>query len=74
MRIKRKSHNLDEDLLRRARRELGARTETDAIHRALEAVLVGERIVADLRTAARGRVAFRPEFVRAMRRERRGAR
>ena len=31
MRIKRKSHNLDEDLLRRARRELGAGTETDAI-------------------------------------------
>jgi len=73
VRIKRKSHNLDEDLLRRARRELGVGTETDAIHRALEAVLVGERIVADLR-AARGRVAFRPEFVRAMRRERRGGR
>ena len=73
MKIKRKSHNLDEDLLRRARRELGANTETDAIHRALEAVLIGERIVADLR-ASRGRVAFRPEFVRAMRRERRGAR
>jgi Arc/MetJ family transcription regulator len=73
MGIKRKSHNLDEDLLRRARRSLGTATETDTIHRALEAVLVGERFLADLQ-AVRGRVSFRPGFIREMRRERRNPR
>jgi Arc/MetJ family transcription regulator len=66
--IKRKSHNLDEALLRRAKRVLGTKTETDAIHQALRAVLVGERIFGDLRAAA-GPGLFRPQFVRAMRRE-----
>ena len=70
MNVKRKSHNLDETLLRRAQRVLGASTETDAIHGALRAVLVGEEMVADLE-AARGKDVFRPEFVRQMRAERR---
>jgi Arc/MetJ family transcription regulator len=62
MGVKRKSHNLDEALLRRAQRVLGAATETDAIHGALRAVLVGEEMVADLE-ATRGMDVFRPEFV-----------
>lgn len=69
MTIKRKSHNLDEALLRRAKRVLGARTETDAIHEALRAVVLGEAIVADLE-AARGPGTFRPELVRRVRAER----
>ena len=72
MSVKRKSHNLDEALLRRAKRVLGTITETDTIHGALRAVLVGEAIVADLE-AARGKRVFRPEFVREMRAERRGS-
>lgn len=71
MAIKRKSHNLDEQLLRRAQRVIGAATETAAIHAALRAVLVGERMVADL-DAVRGRVRFRRAFVRELRRERAG--
>ena len=73
MTMKRKSHNLDETLLRRAKRVLGATTETEAIHDALRAVLIGEDIVADLE-AARGKDVFRPEFVRRMQAERRRAR
>jgi Arc/MetJ family transcription regulator len=73
MSVKRKSHNLDETLLRRAKRVLGAATETDAIHDALRAVLVGEDMIADLE-AARGKDVFRPEFVRQMRSERRRVR
>ncbi len=73
MTVKRKSHNLDEALLRRAKRVLGAATETDTIHSALRAVLVGEAMVADLE-AAQGKDVFRPEFVREMRAERRRAR
>jgi Arc/MetJ family transcription regulator len=73
MTVKRKSHNLDETLLRRAKRVLGVSTETDAIHGALRAVLVAEDMVADLE-AARGKDVFRPEFVRQMQSERRRAR
>jgi Arc/MetJ family transcription regulator len=73
MSVKRKSHNLDEALLHRAKRVLGVATETEAIHEALRAVLVGEDMVADLE-AARGEDVFRPEFVRQMRAERRRAR
>ncbi len=68
--IKRKSHNLDETLLRRAKRALGRSTETDTIHEALRAVLIGAEVVGDLK-AARDHRAFRREFVREMRRERR---
>ena len=68
MTVRRKSHNLDESLLKRARRVLGAKTETATIHEALRAVLVGEDAVRDLR-AVRGKVHFRPEFARAMRAE-----
>lgn len=68
--VKRKSHNLDEQLLRRARRVLGTATETETIHEALRAVLVGEAVLADLE-AARSKNVFRPEFVRQMRNERR---
>ncbi|MFO0759472.1 MAG: type II toxin-antitoxin system VapB family antitoxin [Byssovorax sp.] len=73
MSVKRKSHNLDEALLRRAKRLLGASTETEAIHDALRAVVLGDDIVKDL-DAARGKDMFRPEFVRQMRAERRRAR
>lgn len=68
MQVKRKSHNLDESLLRRAKRVLGAATETDAIHDALRAVLIGEEIIADLE-AARGKNLFRREFAQQMRAE-----
>jgi Arc/MetJ family transcription regulator len=73
MSIRRKSHNLDEALLRRAVRALGAPTETEAIHQALRAVLIGEDLVSDLE-AAQGRGVFRQSFVREMRAERRRAR
>jgi Arc/MetJ family transcription regulator len=66
MTVKRKSHNLDETLLRRAKRVLGVATETQAIHDALRAVLVGEDMIADL-DAARGNDVFRREFVSEMR-------
>jgi Arc/MetJ family transcription regulator len=69
MGVKRKSHNLDERLLRRAVRTLGAATETEAIHKALRAVLVAEDLVKDLE-AARGKNVFRREFVDEMRAER----
>lgn len=68
MQIKRKSHNLDEGLLRRAQRTLGTPTETETIHEALRAVLLGKRLMADLE-AAGGRVTFRPQFEKQMRRE-----
>src|SRR5262245_11130278 len=42
MSVKRKRHNLDESLLRRAKKVLGAATGTDAIHEALRAVPIGE--------------------------------
>jgi Arc/MetJ family transcription regulator len=70
MPIKRKSHNLNEALLRRAQRTLGTVTETDTIHRALESVVLGEELLADLK-AARGSGVFRSAVVREMRRERR---
>jgi Arc/MetJ family transcription regulator len=73
MAIKRKSHNLDADLLQRAQQTLGVATQTEAIHEALRAVLVGEHVTADL-AATGGRVAFRRQFVRQMQRERRHAR
>ena len=68
MSIKRKSHNLDESLLARARKVLGVDTETDAIHAALRAVLVGEEAMVALRSA-RGRKIFRKEFERDMSKE-----
>jgi hypothetical protein len=67
MAIRRKSHNLDETLLRRAKRVLGVKTETDAIHGALKAVLVGEAALADLESVS-GRRVFRSDFVRPLRR------
>jgi Arc/MetJ family transcription regulator len=69
MHIKRKSHNLDARLLRRAQRVLGTPTETETIHQALRAVVLGEHLVAALE-ATTGRVQFRPDFVKEMRRER----
>lgn len=68
MAIKRKSHNLDERLLRRAKRALGTDTETDTIHAALRAVLVGEAAMKDLESL-HGRVRFHKRFERQMRRE-----
>jgi Arc/MetJ family transcription regulator len=70
MAIKRKSHNLDAQLLARARRALGARTETDTIHQALRAVLVGDDVVRDLeaaRSRRSGRDLFHVDFLRAQR-------
>jgi polyphosphate kinase len=72
MAIKHKSHNLNEALLRRAQRSLGTATETDTIHRALESVVVGEELLADLR-AASGSGVFRSAVVREMRARRIGA-
>lgn len=63
MATKRKSHNLDETLLRRAKRALGVETETAAIHAALRAVLVGQQALSDLESV-RSRRMFRPDFVR----------
>ncbi len=68
MHVKRKSHNLDERLLRSAQRTLGTTTETETIHEALRAVLLGKRLMDDLE-AVSGHVAFRPEFAKQMRRE-----
>lgn len=68
MQTKRKSHNLDERLLRRAQRALGTPTETETIHQALRAVVIGEQLVAALESAS-GRVEFRPQFIAQMRRE-----
>jgi Arc/MetJ family transcription regulator len=70
LQIKRKSHNLDAHLLRRAQRALGTPTETETIHQALRAVLLGEHVVAALESTS-GRVRFRGEFIKQMRRERR---
>jgi len=70
MAIRRKSHNLEEGLLRQAKRALGVETETEAIHQALRAVLIGREAISDLETV-RGRVPFRRAFVRQMRVERR---
>jgi Arc/MetJ family transcription regulator len=67
MSVRRKSHNLDETLLRRAKRVLGVSTETDAIHAALRSVLVGEEAFADIR-AVHGNNIFRSDFERAQRR------
>jgi Arc/MetJ family transcription regulator len=69
MPIKRKSHNLDARLLRRAQRVLGTPTETETIHEALRAVVLGEQLLAALDSMS-GRVKFRPQFVKQMRRER----
>lgn len=69
MQIKRKSHNLDAQLLRRAQRTLGTATETETIHQALRAVLVGAELVAALESAS-GRVEFRPGFIKQMQGER----
>ncbi len=49
---RKKTLRLDQDLLDRARRALGARTETDAVTRALEAVVRREQQVQGLRTLA----------------------
>ena len=73
MSVKRKSHNLDERLLQRAQRVLGTSTETETIHQALRAVLLGDELVAALESAS-GRVQFRADFVKVMRREARARR
>lgn len=48
-RSQKKTLNLDQALLEEARVALGARTETDAVHRALEAVVRRSRQEAGLR-------------------------
>ena len=49
---RKKTLRLDQTLLDRARRVLGARTETDAVTRALEAVVKRERQVQGLQLLA----------------------
>jgi hypothetical protein len=49
---RKKTLRLDQDLLDRARQALGARTETDAVTRALEAVVRREQQVQGLRALA----------------------
>ena len=49
---RKKTLRLDQDLLDRARQALGARTETDAITQALEAVVRREQQVRGLRLLA----------------------
>jgi hypothetical protein len=49
---RKKTLRLDQDLLDRARHALGARTETDAVTRALEAVVRREQQVQGLRALA----------------------
>lgn len=49
---RKKTLRLDQDLLDRARQALGARTETDAVTRALEAVVRREHQVQGLRSLA----------------------
>jgi Arc/MetJ family transcription regulator len=49
---RKKTLRLDQDLLDRARQALGARTETDAVTRALEAVVRREPQVQGLRSLA----------------------
>ncbi len=76
MSVKRKSHNLDEVLLERARRALGAATETDTIHEALRAVVLADEVMTDLHAARGtgrkgGAGLFRNAFVRQMKAERR---
>ena len=68
MTVKRKSHNLDSALLERAKRVLGAQTETETIHEALRSVVIGEEAMSAL-LAVRGRRTFRKEFEQEMRRE-----
>ena len=68
--IKWKSHYLDAALLRRAQRALGTPTETETIHQALRAVVLGEQLVEALESMT-GRIEFRPGFVKEMHRERR---
>jgi Arc/MetJ family transcription regulator len=68
MTVKRKSHNLDSALLNRAKRVLGARTETEAIHEALRSVVIGEEAMSAL-LAVRGRRIFRKDFEEEMGRE-----
>ena len=50
--IRKKTLRLDQDLLDRARRALGARTETDAITRALETVVRREQQIQGLEALA----------------------
>jgi Arc/MetJ family transcription regulator len=60
--LKKKTYNLDEDLIERARRALDAKTDTDAINRALQRTVdereIEQRLEALLR-AGRFRTLYR---------------
>lgn len=57
--VKRKNLNVDEEMLRRAQRVLGTRTETETVAEALKAVVVDDEAwEAMARTAGRGRGHF----------------
>ncbi len=60
--LKKKTYNLDEDLIERARRALDAKTDTDAINRALRRTVdereIEQRLEALLR-AGRFRTLYR---------------
>ena len=49
MSVKKKTFNLDETMIERVRRLYGLKTETEAIHRALEKVLLEAQVENTLR-------------------------
>lgn len=60
MAVRKKTLNLDATRIERVRKLLGARTDTDAIHGALDWVIESQKVVDDLMSVAgRGRGKFR---------------
>lgn len=60
MDIRKKTLNLDQERVTRVRRVLGKRTDTDAIHGALDWVLESQAVVDDLiAVAGKGKGRFR---------------
>ena len=51
--IKRKNYYLDENKIQRAKRVLGAKTETETIDRALDMVLFRKELIESLQKASR---------------------
>lgn len=72
MDVRKKTLNIDQTRVRRVRKVLGAGTDTEAIHRALDWVLQSQAIVDDLMAVAgRGRGLFRSAAAARLRRARR---
>lgn len=69
MDTRKKTLNIDQARIDRVRRALGARTDTDAIHGALDWVLDSQAVIDDLMAVAgKGRGWFRHPSGRASRR------